>query len=196
MSASAAGLACAGLSAVRGDEAAGELVRALDLSADPRRSEIVLSALTVIASADDRELSDEARVRCAEALLRGAEPRAPGDPARHLSALAALDPELARGPLLAALSDAKSGPGTLQSAASALARIPEAAPELRAMLADGRLDETRRALAAETLLRSGADPWGEARSTLERVRDGRPGAAAPRRAARVLERADAALPAR
>jgi hypothetical protein len=106
--------------------------------------------------------------------------------ARVLAAVAALDPELARSPLLAVLADATADSGTAQSAASALAAIPGAEPELAGLLRDDRLDASRRALAAETLLRLDADPWGEARSTLERARDANPGTALGQRAARVL----------
>ena len=194
--ASVADLACAGLSAARGNEAADDLVRALSVSADARRSAVALSALTAVASAPDRDLSEEARARCAEALLRMPEPRTPSETARYLAALSALDPGRAKAPLLAALSDPQGDAATRQSAASALATIPEAEPELLAMVRDGRQDESHRVLAAEVLLRRGADPWGEARSTLERVRDGRSGPAGERRAARVLERAIDSEPAR
>ena len=184
MLADAGELSCAGLSAARGDEAALELVGALGEGADPRRAGIALAALTAIASASDAGLSDAARAGCARALLA-----IPQDvrPDRLLGAAAAFDPEIARAPLLAVIADAKAGGAAVQSAASALATMPEAEPGLRQLLRDEGLDTARRALAAEALLRLDADPWGEARSALERARDGASGTAVQGRAARVLD---------
>lgn len=219
--ASVGALACAGLSAARGDESALEIARGAFESQDGRRSDVALSALTSIASDKDYGLSAGARARCADVLLGALASRAAGrqqkeraaseqteilpplefvgridsaeeqaGPAcsvRILAALAAIDPERAASALLSSLADESTSDAASQSAASALAAIPTAVPELDAMLGRAQIDQRRRVLAAEALVRSGSDPFGRARSVLERTRDAGRGTLLERRAARVLE---------
>lgn len=162
-SSSSAALARAGLSAARGDDAALEIAAAAADDRDPRRAEIAVSALTAIASSDDRELTEMGRSRCAEALARALAAKTTKDAssARLLSALAALDPRKAERPLLAAIADASTSDAGAQSAASALAAGSSTATNVRADLErlrdDARLSDRRRTLVAATLLRSSPD---------------------------------------
>jgi len=162
-SSSSAALARAGLSAARGDDAALEIAAAAADERDPRRAEIAVSALTAIASSDDRELTEMGRSRCAEALARALAAKTAKDAssARLLSALAALDPRKAERPLLAAIADASTSDAGAQSAASALAAGSSTATNVRADLErlrdDARLSDRRRTLVAATLLRSSPD---------------------------------------
>jgi hypothetical protein len=187
------GLACAGLSAARGDEAALEIAQAAGERRDPGSFDVALSALTAIATARDRGLSPEGRAKCAE-ILHGvlAEREARGERSpRLLSALAVLDPIRAEEPLIASLADARASDAAAQSAASVLATMPSATRELDAVICDERIPQARRLLAAEASLRAGRSDSGAARRLLERLRDEGTGTALDRRrAARALELSD------
>jgi hypothetical protein len=186
------GLACAGLSAARGDEAALEIAQAAEERRDSKSFDVALSALTAMATAKDRRLSPEGRAQCAEILHRMlSEREARGErPPRLLSALAVLDPIRAEESLLASLADARTSDAAAQSTASALAAMPSATRELDAVICDERIPQARRVLAAEASLRAGGSDSDAARRLLERLRDEGTGTLLDRRVARALEISD------
>ena len=188
-------LALAGLGAARGDGPVLEMAEAMERSFDARRREVALCALTQVVSAGDHGLSESGRARCAEllhgellaALARGE------SPSRVVAALAVLEPEEAARRMLAMLADPRSSEGTAQGVASRLASMPIARADLEAVAANGSLPDGRRVLAIEALARVDRKVSAEGRALLERVRER--GAETPlgRRAARVLERAEAGM---
>jgi len=150
-------LAAWALRAAGGERVTHGLAEVVRAPLDERARDLALSTLAVLLSERD-DLSPAARESARDALASALVDPRERTRVGAVVAMAALDDAAAGQPLLAVLTDPTRSPAVARAAAGALATMNDAtvARDLALLVADPLLDETRRALVAETMLASRA----------------------------------------